>query len=554
MAGNQQDIKKQSDVEGVTFNGTAFMESISNTIDANRSDVITNQTKLVKTTVDLPPAERVESRLNTFYRLLGLPATRDIKKISGEDTGAGNKFLNQYGTINYFSPGELSGVLKTEQGDNIGDFISKRETDFAKKKSAIDFITMLDNPLTFEQLKKLTKVTVTLDDGTTVERKPSIFPLVVDAATPIFPLSKRMAPLFYDGDFIISGDNNTRLPRTFLESIIYMRTQRFTEDMQRNINEITKNIKVFVQNINANEQLTPEQQKAQTALLNSLGVSNEQSDYNLIEAQTINRLVQAISASAKNYREVVKRAKELSKEVDFKPAPKDTAKEKSGNTTEVVLAGSVGFSLESRIQALNSQIEKNNLILTLLPTNRVLKADTRRRIADDEQGSANITPDIFVSEFTEIMALDNLQIQKQLREAQTQKNKKLREFEKLKSNIMYYSGEAQGLSIFDVLCIFLAMFTISLDNLIGLLNNDARARLQNNKFFQNQISQENNNIASVSNLDQRFTALLQPDGTLSDSIPSVSSALQALQTKVEENFDLAAAFFNNVRAGQNRKG
>ena len=542
--GKKHSIIKQADVEGITFQAEKFMESVSDTVDLSRSDVGSNPGLLITTALDAPSSEKAESRLNCFFRLLGLPATRDVSKINREkreDADLG--FITQSSTLNYFDSNSLKGVLFPGQSltDNIGDVVNARERELSKRRTPAGFSLMMDNPLSLNELSTTTVISETIQDEGLVVRKTSIFPLIVDASIPVFPILNRTAPLFYDGDFILGGVQTKRLARTFIESVIYIRTQRFTEDASDQINSITENTKTFVLGLNPKETLSSEKEEEVAELVKSLGVSNNQVNFNLIEAQMINRLVQAISSSAKAYRQIVQETKKTSNQVRFYPEPKKTAKEKSGNTSQIISGSKQNQFLEQRGASINAQIEETNVLLSLLPTNKVLEADARKRLLDSTPTTADLAPDFFVSEFTDVVAWNLESLKQQMRSIDKQKMRSTRKLEILKSQIMYFSGEVQGLSVFDILCVFLALFTLDFDHLVGLLNQDARDRLENNSFFSDAASSNNNSLTNISLNNDK----------LAQDIP-VADCLIALQTKVKENFGLASAFFNDVRAGQNR--
>lgn len=542
MSGKNEAIKGRT-AEGVTFDPAQLMQSILTTIERFRSDVGTSPGQIVENTLDMSANESVESRLNCFYRLLGLPATRDMSKAIFEPSVAAeerNRKLSQHGTLNYY-----------DDKASVGQVVSSRETSLIKSienRTVQDNIAMIKDPLPLEKLG--------LEQNSFATRKPSIYPMVVDAATPVFPIQKRVAPLFYDGDFIVSGSSeNTRLPRPLLESILYMRTNRFQVDMSSKIEMLTNNIQSFVQGLPSTIELSPEQTVERSELLESIGIKNGQADFTLIEAEIINKFIQAIGQSARKYKAVINDAKELNQKVLFKPEPKKSAQEKSGNSTVILEATGNNPSIDARIKELEQEKSELDLLLTLLPTNRVLQADTTYRIATNQEGFANITPDVFISEFSGLVTFDLDSINKQLREENTKRARSIQKFEVLRRNIQYYSGEGQGLSIFDILCTFLALFTIDLDKLVGLLNNDARSRMQSNKFFSFPNALKNKSIERSPLFSDEERLQKIEDVLTGKAILSVSDATKELEKAVKNNFKLAAAFFKDAdRSGQGRKG
>lgn len=556
---SKADAANQGRVEGSTFDPSALMSSIITTVDRFRSDVGTMPSQVVLNTKDIQIEEMLESRLNCFYRLIGLPATRDISNLNfdEDETNAEQRSkLSQHGTLNYFNMDVLL------DGKAIGSKLSARETALTKaiKSRTVETnIQMLKDPLPLEkfgldQVLDTKMDSVFSDKPITVVRRVSIFPMMVDAATPVFPINKKVAPLFNDGDFVVSGSSaNTRLPRPFLESVLYMRTHRSEEDSDTQ--GFVDNIQTYVQGLPANIELSAEQVVERDSLLAAIGIKNGQADYTLIEAEIISKFVQAIGQSAKKYKESVNKAKELLQMVDFKPEPKSSANEKSGNSNLRLGNTGSGPSIDKRIRQLEQAKSKSEMLLMVLPTNQVLQADTTYRIVNSQEGFANITPDVFVSEFAGIITFDQASIDKKLREEKANRARHIQSFEIISRDIQYYSGEGQGLSIFDVLCTFLALFTIDLDKLVALLNDDALSRMLSNKFFSFNNSGQNDGVEK----NPLFTdaeVLGKLENVLTGTtIVSVEEALEELESLVKSNFQLAAAFFKEAdRAGQNKKG
>lgn len=503
--GTAKQTNKQTNVQGVTFDPSNFMDQIINTVDLNRSDIGSKPEEVIISTADVPNGERVESRLNAFYRLIGLPALRETSKIPNISSVTKDQ-LSQNRTLNYFHDTALEAEVK--------DALTKRESLLQAKKVEQDFVTMLKNPL---------PIGTSVSSNNNQSRRVSIFPLIVDASVPVYPLMKRVAPLFYDGDFILSGASNARLPRPFLESIVYMRTQVFSGLDTGTQNDIIANINAFVTKNVENTEAS-----ALTASLFAKGIS-----FNILELQIINKMVQAIQNSAVKYRRAIMKAEDLNHEVRFVPKPRDTPNEKSGNSNFVDIESTDGSqSIEKKISSLELQLEQINLFISALPTEKVKNADITRRIDQDTVGLSNVTSDIFVSEFGGLIAFERAAIEKQLNEVKAERQNRLNQFEVIKKNIMYYSGEITGLSIFDVLCILLALFTIDISDLVALLNQEAQDRLSSSKFYSTSSDPA---LITVSKDTQ--------DAIIAGNYKSVRLALSNLETKVREHFSLADAFY-----------
>lgn len=552
MGAGAQTIK-QRDVQGVTFDVSSFMRSIINNVDRSRGDLGPLPSKIVDSIADEPADERIESRINAFYRLIGLPATRNDSIITTrqlQNQNTTDEQLSQNGTLNYISPGSIS----VKNPNNEGEFLPGNDAAnllVAREKN-------LQKPPTVQQMVNLVTQPLPLDASVkaNVQRRAPLFPILVDASVPIFPLSKRTAPLFHDGDFILSGASSTRLPRPFIENVIYMRTQVFAAGGVEELKtDLAKNIRTFVLG-NAQPLTTEEEDQTAQQFIDSLGLQDggqSIQDFTLLELKMINKFVQAIRKSANNYRGVLNRAAELKKKVKFAPEAKDTPREAGGNSTEII-EGLVAGSIDKTISALEAQLSEVTSFINLMPTNEVKRADTSYRAEGDEIVK-NIIPDAFISDFNNLITFDKEDIQSRLSSAKAQRKRDITEYNLIRERIQYFTGEVTGLSIFDILCTFLALFTISVESLILLLNRDARENLLNSPFYSFQNAPGNNNVLKTPIFDNNdVTSRVQAILNVS-SEEGVSGALEELENKIRENFKLATAFFeDSVKSGPGSPG
>ena len=544
------DAVKQRDVQGVSFDPSQFMRSIISNIDGARGDMGPIPNKIVENIITEPVGERVESRVNAFFRLIGLPATRDDSIITRRredfELNTTESQLSQTSTLNYFAPGSLN----INDPSIPGKFLTGNEA----SRRIVGREQILQKPMKNQTMVDLLNKPLPLDSSIlpNVSRRTSLFPLLVDASTPIYPLKKRTAPLFYDGDFILSGASSTRLPRPFLESVIYMRTQVLqsgsTDSMKK---DLAKNIKSFVLG-NAQPLTSEESDQTGEQFVRSLGLDNldnpavdSLSNYNLLELRMINKFVQALRSSAMNYKSAVSSATEFKKRVSFSPEVKDNPAERSGNST-VIVNGLIKGSIDDKIESLESQLSVSNSFISLLPTNEVKRADTSYRAEGDEVVKS-IIPDVFISDFTNIVTFDQENILSQLSSAKSQRERDIREYNLIKERIQYFSGETVGLSIFDILCTFLALFTVDIETLIGLLNKDARARLFNSPFYSFQNNAENKGKNKTPIFDQNaVTDRIEAALISSTNSLDVQISLNDLEDKIRENFKLSSAFYNDA--------
>lgn len=513
---------------GISFDVNDFMSGIIQTINSSRSDLFTNPSKIVENLANEQASEGVESRLNTFYRLLGLPATRDTAPLTGSTT---KTQLSQYSTLNYIEAGSISIVdngnadLNSVKltADKLAAKLVAREEFYRKAPPPSQMLKMIQEPL------KITDSILGIP-----ERKASIFPTIVDAATPVYPLQKRTAPAFYDGDFILSGAKNIKLPRPFIENVIYIRTYVFAGGDTSNFqSSILNNLKTFV---GASSDLTNDELDK---LLKDVGISTD-GFFSRLEAELITKLVEALRSCAVEYKQVVSQANEFKSKVKFSPVSSDTPGIKLGNTTEI-LDKAVAGEIDKSISRISLELENVVKRLAMLPTNKIMEAETNF-LADAGLTNLNITSDAFMSDFSSLITFERQSIEERLAAAKQGRQSAINEYNKILEKVQYFTGEGTGISVFEVLCVFLALFTIDIKYLVLLLNKDARDRLLASPYYSFQNNVSNTGVQKKPIFDTGEN-LSQIETALSVSALSVSSAIENFETRIKENFALADAFF-----------
>jgi hypothetical protein len=343
-----------------------------------------------------------------------------------------------------------------------------------------------------------------------------------------------------------------------------MRTQRYSEDIEKTAEDITANLKKFVQDsvliddelvVINDARLPGGETLTLSELQKSIGLTESSSQFTLIEIEIVKKFTQGLRKAAVEYRELRDDVKRLNQEVVYKPSAKDTAQEKKGNVS-VIIPGKDKVGIDSRISKINANIEGINNLLAVLPTNRVQEADVTFRTIGSDQGARNITADVFTSEFSELIGFEIPFFQEELAKAEREKQRRLSQFEIATKQIQHFTGEITGLSIFDVLCVFLALFTIDLKDLISLLNIDARTRLINSPFYSFNVPSIGSSLeTSKENALFTFSEESTVERAILEGIEqSPRIGISNLEQKVKEFFRLSEAFFTEANnGGQNRR-
>lgn len=507
------------------FDPIKFYSEIFNIVNRCRSEFEIRPGALVTSTKDLGSGSGGESFVNAFYRVMGLPAVSNGILGVAEAPEITNPYTaeqifrirSQSETLNLFTYDEVV-TLESEDAFTLNVFVSREDA----LRAPDQFVKQGKT----EELKKRSVQFFSdpLDIGAANDRKPSIFPMVVAADVPVYPQSLRVAPLFYMGDFI--SDSGVRCPRSFLETVIYMRTFQFSGQLT----QLQEALRISI---------TQQLERAQTD--NVSDIVGQIDEFGLLELQLINKFLQAIQRSAVGFYRTRELLTKLLKDTSFYPvivASDPNAKRGELSLTNEEVAGvvSANVDLQSKVfvedikipkvdQAIaniQDELAKADLFISLLPTEQLKKSDEIRRIAD-ENPTLSLTDDVFSNVIVSLLTFERNALEDELAKLEKQRQVFKQQLDGIRRSMQIYTGEPLGLSIFDILAVFLALFTVDIEDLYGLLNAPALERFS-----------ANTSITSLFGTGA---------GTVELTANPTSVALQNLQAKVREYLALSVKFY-----------
>lgn len=496
----------QNDVEEESsgFDAIGFAESIYSIIDSYRSQMPADYQSLMANPTQ-NPGGLGETKINAFFRILGLPANSPhTAKQSNIEERDFSRVISQDGTLNYFS---------NIRGEDEQSELFFRNIQLTAPPNPEEYANFMQNPIHFADSVK--------NSGSS--KRASLFPLVVDSAVPVYPLSRRLAPSFQHSingeDYIVSGSKK-RLSRPLIDNIIYIRSKKIN-----------------------NEAGIAELRKQLTALAASIADSSSQdieksiqdTNINFVELSIRTKLLETLKNLANRFKTANSEIQELSSKITFVPVPVSNPAQRSAQNANFKLDAKVGY-IDSQIAEIKSEIANKNAIAWMLPTEEIKRREEVRRLEQDINLS-NISSDVLISQITSLITYEVDGLKAQLADLEHQKDNLITQAEGLKQQMLYYTGQFSGLSIFDVISVIYGLFAVDFKYLIGLLNADARGRLAEDEFF------STNDTEETVNIDQ----LLIPD-----ALPSIADSLNALEEKVAEAFKIAEGFANTqaVKVGQ----
>jgi len=354
-----------------------------------------------------------ESRINAFYRALGLP---------GLSTGVGPPEKNNN---NMFSNKNI--------GRDIINPLGNRETLFQANKN------FLRNG--YPDGYSVGSYKASILDGIDGTRKEQLFPMYTNASVEIYPVGKRVGGAFMtDTDLQdISSNDKTQYRRPLIETIISLRLSTlgiFNSTKQPEISSVYKSFSELAKDITNNL------------------------------VKTMNNISQKVSE-----------AKQIMDRVAKQTSANVTPDDNPDQNTTVVNNDQVGQLDQKKTQQDLVLAEKQAQLSLFNFSDVVVQntngntsiTNISRNLKDASLASTFIS--IVVSDS------DNGLTQKSINGVDDQLNKATSDLKTSFRDLDLVFGTFSGLSGTDVLCVLLALFIIPVETLISLINDDAIVRL-----------------------------------------------------------------------------
>lgn len=369
-----------------------------------------------------------ESRINAFYRLLGLPSIIPNTIPEGRTRASSQDPLN---TGNQFA-GNAVGISDDSELSRLS---SLRERSYLQ-------------PITDEEAKRFVHSnTSKLDDGVPADdqtdakrARGNLFPMIVFGEVPVFPQDRRVADAFLEKSDRIVEDSEYRPP--FIEAVILTRLK--------------------------GEGVTDPQLQQQ--LEEDFGIAGQ--DLNILQANIVKALAESSNTIIDRLAKTVTLINESTTEFSAHSVPgiNTVAEARQEFSKDIETAGSV----EKR-QAREEARERlqNSLLFAMEFANDGTKNMRDTPLMNELislTGNQEST-DGRKNETKNISSKTKKDVSVALEKTQKKARQAFRELE-------FLLGTFSGLSGVDVIVIIEALFEININQLIGLLNDDAKLRLE----------------------------------------------------------------------------
>jgi hypothetical protein len=418
-----------------------------------------------------------ESKINAFFRLIGLPMFVTVKKKDKESTTSDLKEGNNHITPGYSQ--SFSRKLSEYVIDNSKDVktdLEKREVVLLKKErdsgtnemnEAMTNAISLPIPLlanVWQEIGGSSKQTA----GGEINYKRDVFKKLKPLMTTyinggVKPCKNELARPFLRDPEEQLVDSETMLPKPFIETVIRTRLVSCSGGGSAQQQENKQNFLDSLQQYLGDENLS------------SIFTGNWKlfTNSDLLERFIVYRLVDSLTQLAAQWVELQKIQERLHTETTFKVVIKTTSSKQSpfGKRTEITADALMAeeSDLGKRLRDLRQKQIKQEALLSLLPTEDVVTDDKNSKI----KNTKNVALATLVTPFVTLISSSLIQIQKQISDINDEIIKKGREVEGLRLQTEMMTGEFTGLSIVDVVIVIMALFMIDKKDLINLLDSDS---------------------------------------------------------------------------------
>ena len=449
------------------FDVVAFAQNILKEVDSKRAfEEATDEKTKEGFTLSM------ESRINAFFRLIGLPMFVTLSTKDETESPSGDLEGKTHITPGYSqSFSRKLSEYDISNSEDVRSDLKKREEELLKIERNVGTSDMNSNMT--KAMKYLLPLTANIpDDEGKLSNKVgqgsdtrSVFKKLKPLMTAyigsgIKPFRNEMARPFLRDPKEQLVDTETTLPKPFIETVIRTRLVSCggggTAKQQSNKQSFYDSLQEYV-----GEDEFGGIFKDNLALFTS-------SD--LLESFIVMRLFNSLSELAKQWVEIQKIQERLAREVTFNISIKTTSSKQSpfGKRTEITADALMVESskIGNELKDLRKKQVKQEALLSLLPTDDVVTDDSNSKTKNTQ----NVALSALVTPFATLISGGLSQTLKRISEIEGDLKKKGQQIEQLRLRTEMMTGEFTGLSVPDVVIVITALFMIDKKDLIMLLD------------------------------------------------------------------------------------
>jgi hypothetical protein len=440
----------------------------------------------------------IESRINAFFRLVGLPTFVTLESKGDKDTEGGPLAGDRHLTPGFFGAKLDQYVIKNME--NLGDIenlsiieleagLAAREKELGKIENSIGSDESNKNmakalrsciPIVPNIPKDDVKPGKVTSVGGTFDRIvfKRLFPLITSYID-VVPKRNEVARPFVVNETLQQIDNQTPLARPFIETVARIRLVSGSNALDAN--EKTKN------------------EDVSAAVKNSVGedsykeISNDDKDVfeslrsaGTLETFVVLKLFESIFQLANKWYVLQKKQEVYFKKIPYLVSVKTTSAKSSMFGKRASVSTDVSLDekqeLAKKYKKINVLIAREEALQTLLPSNDVIQR-TNSKTANNRSTSLGA----LINPFINLLSYNLEQLKKQRKRVENDIKKTVQEVDKLRVELEIMTGEFTGLSMLDVVAVICALFIVENRYLIALLDKEVKDDMKTDPVLKSAI-------------------------------------------------------------------
>jgi len=527
------------------FDVIAFAKSILYEVDAVRAFSKTSDDK-----TEGQVQTYIESRVNAFFRLIGLPMFVEVKpknernaKVKAEGF-SGEQILTP-GFSRTVSP-TLDSVYNivnstkveiSKEAQSRESYLLKIENNIGTQKMNDDMLEALKTPIPLQA----NVVGMVGESGRIVQKK--LKPLMtVRLADGVLPRRNELARPFLSEKDDDKIDSDTILPKPFIETVIRIRLVEAggggDAANREKVSDFQNSIKAALGRDKDGDDIFDQ-------VFSNYKKAFSETDVR--EDFILSKLLGALQLLANKWVNIKRKQTRLASEIESNILIKTSSAKSSPFARRASISTTLSndSTLSKKIRHESEKIAVEESYLSLLTSDDVARSSA---ITPKVAATKNTATSALNRPFTEIMNNDLTQFKKNLSNLNRTKKKKAAELDKLRIELEMMTGEFTGLSIPDVIITMTALFLITDKDLLGLLDSKTLKEMENDDILKRaleSVGSPTDTITAVANLglvvDDLYTLLktniaIVVDRKTKTSVTSRANRRKAKSTKRSVNY------------------
>lgn len=446
-----------------------------------------------------------ESRVNAFFRLVGLPMFVSITSNNDKGKSGGNNVAQKMMTPGYQSAGAPDGIV-----ENSGE--TELTGPNGRQYDAATLLHKREETLLAREQKIGTEATnIRMASAFYVPMPLALNKEMVANKSEIF---KMVSPFAVSYSLVFPGSNE--LSKPFLANPEEGRPPPSSTPIRRPFIETVVRIRMI--SLEGGSQKQQDYLKAtrdRVKLLSATAAKLLPQNASLYEAFVIDQMMGALDQFADRWVMLQSERESISKELTVVLKPKTSSAQRSafGKQGNVVLDLQLDDNSATGMQlaALKRGIAASEAMIGLLPTEDISSL-TGTKVK-------NVMPNALTNAFVSVLRQPIERLKSKLEEINALRETKAQQADALRLELEMMTGEFSGLSLPDMVFTLLGLFLISRDDLIALLDADTLEQMKKDKVLETVVKNGNGSVANA------VKAITKLENTVKDLYSTLQTAI-----------------------------